>query len=91
MDHVFATKTGVVSHPKTGAGQAINLGEHWPADDPIVRAYPDFFDADPRYGLSSSRPLGDDGNPVPDAPKRASRDAVETTTAAPGEKRTRSK
>ena len=89
MDHVFATKTGVVSHPKTGAGEPVNLGEHWLADDPIVRAYPDFFTSDPRYGLRSSRPLGEDGYPEGHASSKRSAGAVETATAAPGEKRSR--
>lgn len=80
MDVVFATKTAVVSDPQTGAGRSINAGEHWAADDPVVKAYPSFFADDPRYGLSSSRPLADDGYPV-----------IEQTTAAPGEKRTRGK
>lgn len=87
MEHVFATKTGVVSHPRTGAGEAINIGEHWPADDPIVKAYPDFFTKDARYGLRSSLPIGDDGYPA--SPTKRSAGAVETTSAAPGEKRSR--
>jgi len=89
MNHVFATKTGVVSHPKTGASEAVNLGEHWLADDPIVRAYPDFFTDDPRYGLRSSLPIGDDGYPVAAATSKRSADATETATAAPGERRSR--
>lgn len=78
MDHVFATETRLLSHPRTGQTVPINLGEHWPADDPVVRAYPQFFTDDARYGLSSSRPLGGDGYPV-----------VESATAAPGERRSR--
>ena len=89
MDVVYATKTGVVAHPKTGAGHAVNFGEHRLADDPIVKAYPDFFDADPRFGLSDSRSLGEDGYPVGRAPAKRSAGAVETATAAPGEKRSR--
>lgn len=90
MNHVFATESRVVSDPKTGSTVSVVIGEHWPADDPVVTAYPTFFTDDPRYGLRSSRPLGDDGYPAGTAPKRSSA-AVEETTAAPGEKRSRSK
>lgn len=79
MDIVFASTTAIVSHPETGASVAVNHGTHWPADDPVARAYPNFFTPDPRFGLSSSRPLGVDGYPV----------AVEQATAAPGERRAR--
>lgn len=88
MDHVFATETRLVSHPKTGATVAVNIGEHWPADDPLVVAYPQFFTEDARYGLRSSRPLDGDGYPVVEG-RRAKREGVEETTAAPGEKRSR--
>jgi len=83
MDIVFATRTFV-----TGTAGAVVLGTHWPADDPIVRAHPECFTADPRYGLSSSRPLDIDGYPVGTQPRGATA-ATETATAAPGEKRTR--
>lgn len=89
MDHVFATDTRIVSDPKSGTGVAVNIGEHWPADDPIVSAYPGLFTDDPRYGLRSSRPFGEDGYPVASGTRRAA-GAEETTTAAPGEKRSRS-
>ena len=89
MDIVFATATLIVSDPKTGASVPVNHGTHWPADDPIVVAYPSFFTDDPRFGLSSSRPLGDDGYPVKPTPRGTVSAPVETTTAAPGEKRTR--
>jgi hypothetical protein len=85
LDVVFATQTAIVSHPSTGSSVSVNHGTHWPADDPIVLAYPTFFTADPRYGLSSSDPLDDEGYPV-----RLTRGGkAETTSAAPGEKRTR--
>ena len=29
-------------------------GEHWPADDPVVRANPGSFSDDPRWGLKFS-------------------------------------
>lgn len=64
MDIVFATLSAVVAHPVTGAGVVVSHGQHWPADDPIAVAYPSHFTADPRFGLSSSRTLRDDGYPV---------------------------
>lgn len=91
MDHVFATDTRLVSHPKTGGTVAVSIGDHWPADDPIVAAYPQLFTDDARYGLQSSRPLGEDGYPVSEASRKRPAEATEATTAAPGEKRTRSK
>lgn len=88
MDIVFARETVVVAHPDTGASVGVIHGTHWPADDPVVKAYSHFFTSDARFGLSSSRPLGDDGYPVDTSAKR-SRSAVETTTAEPGQKRNR--
>jgi hypothetical protein len=88
MDHVFATESRLVSHPRTGVTVAVNIGEHWSADDPVVAAYPQFFTDDARYGLRSSVPLGEDGYPASAKP-RATQGATETATAAPGEKRSR--
>lgn len=69
MEVVYATATQHV-----GSG-LVRKGTHWPADDPIVKAHPDLFSTDPRYGLSySEQPEGWD------AP-------VEQATKAPGEKR----
>ena len=90
MDVVYATKTGVVSDPKTGEGRAVNIGTHWPADDPVVNAYQGYFTGDPRFGLHSSRPLGEDGYPETGRATRTEA-VVEQATAAPGEKRTRGK
>jgi len=91
MDIVFATATLIVSDPKTGSSVSVNHGTHWPADDPVVRAYPEFFTNDPRYGLSSSLPLDPEGYPVTGRPRStpSTAGATETATAAPGEKRTR--
>jgi len=88
MDIVFANDTKIVSEPTTGVGISVTQGTHWPADDPVVRAYPSLFTNDPRYGLSSSRPLAGDGYPVGGRP-RGTASTTETATAAPGEKRTR--
>jgi len=91
MDHVFATDDRIIGNV------SLKAGEHWPADDPIVLAYPQFFTADARFGLRSTRPLDADGYPIEAeapkkrAPKKRAAEAVEQTTAAPGEKRHRSK
>jgi len=84
---VFATDTAV-----TGPGVSVIKGSHWFADDPTVKAYPSLFADDPRYGVSASPGhLGADGYPAgytheeePPASGHA-----ETTTAAPGEHRSR--
>jgi hypothetical protein len=70
MDVVYAKRTGHV-----GSG-VVRKGTHWPADDPVVKAHPDMFSSDPRYGLSYSA-----------EPKGWSDPPVEQATAAPGEKR----
>jgi hypothetical protein len=46
---VYASATAVI-------GQAVvRMGQHWPADDPLVLSNPDFFSEDPKYGLVYSR------------------------------------
>jgi hypothetical protein len=74
MEVVYAVETAMVP---TGAGMTrVGKGEHWPADDPVVRAMPSLFSTDPRWGLKySSEPAGWDDPPV------------EQATAAPGERR----
>lgn len=86
LEVVFATETVLAHHPRTGTPVTIVIGGHWPADDPIVAAYPKFFADDPRYGLSSSDPLDADGYPERPVTKGT---PSETTDAAPGTKRTR--
>lgn len=101
---VFATETVLAHHPRTGVPVTIVAGGHWLADDPIVEAYPKFFADDPRYGLSCSEVLGEDGYPArvsaalaesettdaPPEPKPATKPATtETTDAAPDTKRRR--
>ena len=76
MDVVYATTTGNVTDPSTGMRGTVVKGSHWSADDPVVKAHPEMFSADPRWGLAYSvEPEGWD------AP-------VEQATAAPGERRT---
>lgn len=73
----FATATTTVTTPG-GVHVLIRWGEHWPANDPVVVAFPQHFTDDPTPGLRISQPLKtDDEKPV------------EQATAAPGEKRTR--
>jgi hypothetical protein len=74
MNVVYATATVPVQLP-SGIGGMVQKGSHWPADDPVVLAHPEYFSPDPRFGMSYSvEPAGYD------AP-------VEQATAAPGEKR----
>lgn len=74
MKIVYAKDTKRVELAVGGFGM-IPKGSHWPADDPIVKAHPDVFSEDPRWGmLYSTEPAGYD------AP-------VEQATAAPGERR----
>jgi hypothetical protein len=74
MKVVYATTNTTVTR-EGGVGITIHAGQHWPANDPVVKDYPDLFSDDPRNGLRVSAPLAED------AP-------VEQATAAPGEKRT---
>jgi hypothetical protein len=76
MDVVFATETASLTSPD-GSSVLVRKGTHWSADDPLVRAYPGVFAADPRYGLSWTGP----------PPPEMSEPPVEQATAAPGEKR----
>ncbi len=59
-----------------GGRFTVQGGQHWPADDPVVRARPDLFSTDPRYGMAFSTP-----------PPEMSEPPVEQATSAPGEKR----
>lgn len=83
MKIVYACGSERVALP--GGGSAlVPKGSHWSADDPVVRARPDLFSTDPRFGLLYSIEPEGYGAPVgavsADAP-------VEQATAAPGEKR----
>jgi hypothetical protein len=77
MDVVYATETVSLDTPD-GGSVLVRKGTHWPADDPLVRAHPRLFAADPRYGLSWSGP----------PPRAMAEPPVEQATAAPGEQRT---
>jgi len=75
MNVVYAVASQSVLDPNTGVRGAVQKGSHWPADDPVVKAHPDLFSTDARYGLAYS--VEPDGWDAP----------VEQATAAPGEKR----
>jgi hypothetical protein len=75
---VYASASASVSFD--GSQVPVRKGSHWAADDPLVLENPGLFSNDARYGMLYTRePEGYDV-PPDDAP-------VETTTAAPGEKR----
>ncbi len=59
---------------------AINRGEAWDADDPVVRSHPDWFTDQPPDVRRSSDQSTEESAEAP----------VEQATAAPGEKRTTS-
>jgi hypothetical protein len=75
MDVVYAVETAQIPTEECGV-VLVHKGEHWPADDPAVKASPSLFSTDPRYGLQySAEPPGYNDPPV------------EQATAAPGERR----
>jgi hypothetical protein len=77
MDIVFAQGSDQVQL-KSGAVAQVRKGQHWPSTDQVVRARPDLFTSDPRYGLLyTEAPPGYD----------AELNEVEEATAVPGEKR----
>jgi hypothetical protein len=81
MDVVYATATTHVT-TDNGARIVVHKGQHWPANDPVVRAQPSLFSDDPRYGMAYSvEPAGYDAPPG----------EVEQATAAPGERRSRTR
>jgi hypothetical protein len=79
---VYATADASVAMPG-GYTQRVRKGSHWRADDPLVLDHPDLFSADPRWGMSYSSPQLEAAN-VADDPVVV---AVESATAAPGERR----
>jgi hypothetical protein len=57
--------------------RAVRVGEHYPADDPAVKAMPGAFSPDPRYGVQWNGP----------PPPELAEPPVEQATSGPGEKR----
>lgn len=74
MKIVYANATAQVG---TANGPLlVGKGTHWPDGDPVVRAHPELFSDDPRFGLVfTAEPEGWDAPPV------------EQATAGPGERR----
>lgn len=77
MQLVRAVTTATVAPVGDGLPVNVHQGTFWPADDPIVQAYPTLFDTDLVPSLSYSV-----------EPRRGATQPVEQATAAPGEKRT---
>jgi hypothetical protein len=75
MQVVYAKYAGQVTTADGGRWN-VQAGQHWPANDPVVRASPGMFSADPRFGVSYSA-----------VPSELSEAPVEQATAGPGEKR----
>jgi len=84
MDIRFAKET---THVAAGTGHTVLviLGTHWPADDPIVQAFPNLFTDDPIYGLMYSQPPIT--SPPPPIPERVIHASIESATSNPGQKR----
>lgn len=75
MDVVYAVETAQIPTQECGV-VFVQKGEHWAADDPVVKAAPTCFSTDARYGMRYSvEPAGYSDPPV------------EQATAAPGERR----
>jgi len=74
MKVVYANTT---THVASSRGHTVLLviGTHWPDNDPLVKAHPELFSDDARFGLNFSSPPVEDAAPI------------EQATAVPGEKR----
>ena len=77
MQVVYVTVDSAVVTLPDGTPWTLVKGQHYPADDPVVRAYPDKFSPDARYGVTWT------GLP----PAEMAEPPVEQATAGPGEKR----
>lgn len=64
-----------------GVWVPIPPGSHWDSEDPIVKAFPQYFSDDPAVGIASSLP------PPEHRPAVFVGPPVEQATAAPGEVR----
>lgn len=86
MDVVYATANAAVAL-EDGSTHMVRGGTHWHADDPVVKAQPSMFSADPRYGLSYSSAPPELFIPPDEPIPERSGDIAETATATPGETR----
>jgi hypothetical protein len=77
MQVVYVKVDSAVVTLPDGTPWTLVKGQHYPADDPVVKAEPGMFSADPRYGVTWT------GTP----PAEMAEPPVEQATAAPGEKR----
>lgn len=81
MRVVYAMDTAQIPTEDCGL-VLVRKGEHWPADDPAVKAAPGLFSTDARYGLSYSVEPEGYGDPQQPGPR-----PVEVATAIPGDRR----
>lgn len=81
IEVVYAQGSERVPLP-SGAVATVRKGQHWPRTDQVVKARPDLFTADPRYGLVYS-----EAPPGYDAALNELPQDLEDATANPGEKR----
>jgi hypothetical protein len=64
MEVVFVKVDSAAGMLPDGTPYALLKGQHYPADDPVVRMYPGHFTTDPRYGLHGRIARGDMEPPV---------------------------
>lgn len=82
MDVVYSRH--VSSWAEAGGNRVlIQPGQHWPANDPVVKKHPELFTDDPTVGLSFTVPPVEDASAEPPATP-----GVEDASAEPGQKRT---
>jgi hypothetical protein len=77
MQVVYVKVDSAVVTLPDGTPWTLVKGQHYPADDAAVKANPEMFSPDARYGATWT------GNPPPEMAEPP----VEQATAAPGEKR----
>jgi hypothetical protein len=77
MQVVYVKVDSAVVTLPDGTPWTLMKGQHYPADDPVVRANPGMFSPDPRYGVTWTGP----------PPAELAEPPVEQATAGPGERR----
>lgn len=76
VDLVYAIDNAFIDMPY-GPRLPVPKGSHWPADDPAVRARPELFSRDARWGMFYTPGHEPEGYDAP----------IEEATANPGERR----